>query len=689
MQAVEVTAHPDATLNSIDRKVYIVGQDIQSATGTASDLLQNVVSAQVDIDGNVSLRGDDSVQILIDGRTSSLMGANRAAVLEQMPADAIERIEVITNPSAKYKPDGTGGIINLVMKHKRDPGYSGTISVNAGNRGRYGTGVNANYNPGRFNLFGSFNLRQDDRIRIYTDQRSHFDTPTQSVVPTRIRTTEYSRPLSRIGQAGVDCRPGERDKLGAVFSYNYRTFVRHSTENDAALDGAGAVTSDYDRQRIDPEYEKDFESKTTYEHDFAETGHNLNLEFRLQWHGEQENNGYTNVYRVPEAPVTHDLTRITLDAPSSELIAEYARPLGADSKAAAGCSLSDDRLDQDYLGESQDPATGLWTVDPTVTNRFILDQAINAVYVTYSRTDGPLGLLAGARFEQSIVDTDQVTAAIAAATRYFRLYPTIHLSYDLTDTRRLQLNYSHRVRRPRGDDLNPYPQYQDPYNLNAGNPRLRPEETHSIEAGWEYHRDERSLLATAYYRYTYHGFTDVSRYITPTTLLTTKENLAENQSGGLELSGATEFGAKFSLNASGSAYYSQIAASNLGFSTAQSTWACAGKLNANYTVSKTTLVQFNCNYTGKRLTAQGYRLPTFVANLGLRRNLPSRNLALVLTVSDLFNSLKEETRIDTAVLRDDSTRRRSSRIVYAGVIYTFGKAKKKPKDDSLPFDNQL
>jgi len=262
------------------------------------------------------------------------------------------------------------------------------------------------------------------------------------------------------------------------------------------------------------------------------------------------------------------------------------------------------------------------------------------------------------------------------------------LTYNFTEAHQVQLNYCHRVHRPEADDLNPFPEYQDPFNLRAGNPRLQPEQIHSIETGYHYHRDDTTYFATAYYRYRYHGMTEVARYLNATTLLTTKENLATSRSGGLEFGATTRLQDRVSLNFSGNVYRNQIDASNLGFGSNRSTIAWDAKLNANWDVSKTTLVQLNTNYTAKRLTPQGYRYPTYVTNVGLRHNLRDKKLAFIVSVSDIFASLKERTHIDTPVLHQDITRRRSSRIIYAGFVYTFGKSAKKQKDD-LPFDNSL
>jgi outer membrane receptor protein involved in Fe transport len=688
LPTVQVTASQQELLNAIDRKIYNVGQNAQGVTGSAADVLQNIPSVQVDLDGNVSLRGDDNVQILIDGRSSALLGTtSRADVLAQLPADSIERIEVITNPSAKYKPDGTAGIINIVLKQKRARGYSGSVRLTVGNDRRYGLSVGGNYHPGKYNLSGTWSVRQDDRPRLATDTRNYLDPTTNLPATTSAITREHSRPVTEIGEFGFDYTPASSDKLGETLNYSDRTFFRFADESDQST--IGTTTSSYDRVRTDPEYERNAESRSTYEHDFGRDDDTLNAEFRWEHHTETENNLYANVSNLPAAPTTYDRTKIFTNEPGTELIVEYADAIAAASKVEAGFDLSDNRSRQGHLGLDQDPATGLWLNDPAVTNLFVLDQTVTALYGTYRRAFGSFAALAGARVEEAEVQTDQVTAAIAGSQRYARLYPSLHLTYDLTETQELQLNYSHRVRRPDYDDLNPYPEYQDPYNLRAGNPALRPEEAHSLEAGYQYKRDDTTYLGTLFYRYSYNGFTTVSQYINSTTLLTTEENLAETQSGGLELAATTTPWAALSLNASGDVYYNEIDASNLGYSTTLSTYAWAGKLSADYAWSKATTWQLNCIYTAKRLTPQGYRRPTFVTNLGLKHELKGRNVSLVFTVSDLFNSLKEETVLNTPALREDATRRRSSRIFYAGVVYAFGAGKKKGKDDALQFDNQL
>lgn len=686
LPSVEVSARQLTQLNSIDRKTYLVGQDVQGVSGSAADILQNIPSVQVDIDGNVSLRGDSNVQVLVDGRSSALMRAsNRGDVLSQLPADSIERIEVITNPSAMYKPDGSAGIINIVLKKKRAPGAAGSIRVTAGDHQRYGASAGANYNPGDFNLGGNLNLRQDDRERIATDRRTYVDPATGLPAVTQSVTRETARPWFESGEADVDVAAGALGKLSQVVDYSYRT--QHRRSDEAVAGTVGGVTTTYDRVRDDPEYERSVESRTTLDHEFGRKDDTLSLEFRWEHDTETDQNLYTDVFPSPATPLNASRTRVSFNEPDTEILAEYSNALDADRKVEAGFDRTVNASEKDVVGTNLNPATGFWLNDPTVTNNFRADEATTALYGTYRQRFGRFSMMPGVRLEEAEIHTDQFTQAIVANQRYYRAYPTLHLAYELTATQELQLNYTKRVNRPDLDDLNPFSEFQDPNNLRVGNPHLRPEEINSVELGDQYRNGDTTYLAALYFKHAYNSFTTVSQFINSTTLVTTQVNLAHTESGGLELAATFSPWKPLSINASSNIYYSEINASDLGYRTARSAYAWSGKLSAEYDWSKATALQLTSNYTARRLTPQGERLPTFVANLGLKHQLPNKKLTLFLAVSDLFDSLKEETRLDTPALHDDSTRRRSSRFFYGGFVYNFGSSKKKVKGDVLQFEN--
>jgi outer membrane receptor protein involved in Fe transport len=688
LQKMEVVGTQAAFLNSIDRKTYNVGKEIQSATGSASDLLQNIPSVQVDIDGGVSLRGSENVMILINGRTSTLMGKSRAEVLQQLPADGIEKIEVTTNPSAKYKPDGTAGIINIVLKQKRTAGLVGAVSANVGNDDRYNGGIRTSYNPGPYNIFANVSLRQDDRRRITTDKRTLVDS-SGTVTTFEKKSEDHTRPLTRIGQTGVEYVPNEYNNLRAAVSYNYRTFVRHALDRNFAHASNGALASEFNRTREDPEFEHSLEVSTSAEHKFPQQDHTVKFEFKTSRTHEEEDNRYASRFRFPAQPDAYENTLIKNTGTETEAIVEYAYPINDHSRFEAGYTGTIGKFDADFFGEALDLVTGQWTPDTLKTNRFGTEQTIHAFYATYGRTIGRFGVLAGLRPEFAYVKSVLVTSSTTIPANYSRIYPSLHLAYKLTDRQEVQLNYSHRVQRPDLDDLNPFPEYTDPLNVRAGNPRLLPEDTHSVEAGYGFQGDHLNLTTAIYHRILSHGFTTVTRELGDGVLLTTRENLSKSQATGLETTANRDLGKNVTVNFSSNVYFNTIDASNFGYSASKSDVSWSAKIGGTLRLPRDTLMQVNTNYVSSRLTAQGSRRPSFVANVGLRKEIMDRKAALSLTISDVFNSQKDGYLLETPTLRQEISRRKSPRTIYVGMSYNFGKPSKKSKPEQITFDDAL
>ena len=684
---VAITGKKSTFVNSIDRKTFNVGEDLMSKTGSVSDLLMNVPSVQVDIDGNVSLRGSDNVMVLINGKPSALMGSNRAAVLQQMPANSIEKIEIITNPSAKYKPDGTSGIINIVLKKNKALGMNGSLSVNAGNDDRYNGNIAVSYNPGKLNIFGSYSIRQDDRLRYTNDYRKHTKLNTDTVIYSYLNSTDHSRPLSNILNTGADYKINDHNKIGVTGNYNYRTFDRRVTDINKTLTTDLSTTKDYDRLRRDPEYEKQMELAANFQHTFTKEGHELNIDYTTSRSREQEDNHYTNAYRIPAIATSYDNTLIKQGDDESQFSVEYVNPISDGKKFEAGYIFESRTNDMDFFGESLNPQSGKWEKDFVKTNRFIYDEVIHVAYATYELDFGKFGFLGGVRNEQAYLKANQVTSDTLIKNQYFRLYPSLHLSYKFSDSHELQLNYSHRIRRPEGDDMNPFPEYQDPYNLRIGNPHLKPADIHSVEFGYQYKKKKTTFLSTLYYRYTYNSMTDITTFINDSIKLSTKENLSKSSALGLELVLSSGIGNLINFNLSTNTYYSTIDASSLGYSKNKSAIAWSANLSAGINLTKSAVMQLTSSYLAERLTPQGKQMPSFVLNTGFKQEFLKKKLAFIVTVSDVFNSMKNTSIIDTPELYEKVVRRRSSRMIYAGLYYTFGRQTK--KENSLKFDNSL
>jgi outer membrane receptor protein involved in Fe transport len=686
LKEVVVTGEKPLFSQEIDRKVYNVEKDVAAASGSASDLLRNIPSVEVDIEGNVSLRGSSDVLILINGKNSPLMGENRAEVLQQMPANSIERIEVITNPSARYRPDGTSGIINIALKKEGGQGLNASVTANGGEEGRYGGNLRLNYRPGETNLFGSYSLRRDKRNRSNSDVRVQ-DQGMPAMNTYRQEGTSSASPRSHMGMLGVE-HEFNRSTTGAI-SGNY--FVNRMTMSDRTgiTRGEGGITSLSERATGEESSEEETGLKASLEHKFPEEDHQIQIEVQTSRESEEERTDARSDFAAPGSLAELEKVRNLQKQRSTEVTADYLKPVGEGSRLEAGYYAEFSTYDFDASAESFDNGAGRYVVDAPQTNRFLQDEALHAVYATYRQSFGPLGMMAGLRGEKVFRTSNLVTLGTEVRSGYAALYPTLHLTYRAAEAVELQLNYSRRTHRPHAHQLNPFPEYRDPRNVSIGNPYLLPEYTHSLELGCKLETELFNFLPGMYYRYTDNRFTEVVRPLNDSTLLATEENLANDRSAGLEaiLSGGVQN--LFTVNASANGFYNIIDAGNLGYESTKSVWSWGGSMTCNVHLTSSTMLQMNANYRSARLTPQGSYSPSGVVNVGFRQDLWSRKVTLVFTVADLFRTMRRELTLDTPALTQRVVSTRDSRVFALSITFRFGTEQEEKEDDPLRYDNAL
>ncbi|MFH1937725.1 MAG: TonB-dependent receptor, partial [Bacteroidota bacterium] len=683
MNEVTVTGEKTMMITKIDRKVFNVQKDIMAQTGTVTDMLQTIPSVSVDIDGNISLRGS-GVTILIDGRPSVMTGS---ANLEQMPASLIERIEVITNPSAKYKPDGTGGIINIILKKERKKGFNGILGANAGDHSRFNANLQLNYNTGKINIFGSYGYRQDYRLRSRDLVSQIIDTATSQSTYLEQHGEGTSWTRSHLGQLGFDWNIGKKDAAGIAGTYNYRKSDRGDSTWNQYLDTDRHLTEEFNRVLDGRESEESVGVTAYYEHAFnKEDEHLFRMDFEYQKDSEKENDMWTTRYDFPTYPTGQDHSVSDNRTEELDLNIGYSRPLWQDAALELGYEGTMQIESQDQTVETFDPDSLEWIPDPDQGSRFYGKQTVHALYTTVSWEWKKFRLLGGLRAEETLLDLQFRSLDTTSKSDYFALYPTLHLGI-VSGKHEWQLNYSRRVRRPDVDDMNPVPEYRDPRNIWVGNPDLKPEDIHSIEFGYSLQLKSLTLVPTLFYRYKVNGFTRVTSSLNDTVLVTTMENLSTDQSAGLDLSGSWQIEKVASINFSASGFYNQIDASDIGYSSNKAAFSWNAKVNASFNITKTTLFQVNADYRSKSLTPQGFRRATWVVNLGFRQDLWKRRISIIATVSDLFNSRAYKSNIDTPILIQESVRRRDARVFYAGFVFHFGTNEKKAKAPKFEFDN--
>ena len=683
---VVVTARANDVRTSIDSISYSLADDLQAATGSLAEALRNVPSVDVDPQGNVSLRGDGNVTILVDGRPSAILsGPNRADAVLQLPADRYSRIEVMTNPSAAYSPEGSGGVINLITRPvpaavaaaaaAGAPGAAvttGSLRVNVGDHGRWNAGVSGSRQRGKLTLTGDVSYRHDDQTFAFDRLREQLDPTTGAVIATTATHQESdSIQKGAFGRVAAEYRLTDKTMLTGELRAN-----RFEVDGDAqgrfeTRDASGQLVNAYVRNG-DSAFSMDGWGVTgRVLHQFDTSGHEWSNELRYDRNDNENTSLIANVFQTPVSPALYEATRWLNAQEMIGFTSAYTRPTNDGSKLRAGYELNLTRPDQDNVLR-RGPSEAALTPVPGQSNRFEAEQTVHALYVTYERPFGEkLSAQFGLRLEQAEIEVEDVTNAVRASQDYFRAYPTGHLQYKLTDTQTLRASYSRRIQRPQPTQLNPFVAYSDPLNLRSGNPDLEPQETDSFEAMWQMRRGQSFYQATAYYRDTTKAFTDVATDVGGGVLLTRPENLGARRDLGVELTASGRLHPALRYNASVNAFRQEIDAAGIPGGRDREGEMLTGRLSLNWQATPKDFIQVMGFWQGDQLLAQGTRESGGMVNLGYRRKLTDA-LSLQFTARDILNSFGGATTYDTPLFRERIDQDINLRAFYLGLTWSFG-----------------
>jgi len=688
VEEVTVTARTTDVRTSIDSISYSLANDLQASTGSLADALRNVPSVDVDPQGNVSLRGDGNVTILVDGRPSGVLsGEGRAQALQQMQADQYARIEVMTNPSAAYSPEGSGGVINLITKPNQPrPGTvtTGSVRANVGDSGRWNLGLSGSRTEGRLTLSGDVGIRHDTVTQAVDRDRERLDTASGLFLPsTQTQDIEFDSD-GYYGRLGMDYRITDKTQLTLEARGSSFENGGAGVEFFEGRNAAGAVTS---ATRRDTTVDQSFTNAgltARLLHRFDDQGHEWTNEFRIDG-GENGLELFTAAQpTVPASPNSYE--RVNNDGAFTIMAftSAYVRPLGDTGKLRLGYELEIRQPEQDNAVRRGGTQTGLVLV-PSLTNSFEAEQTVHALYATYERPfTEKLSAQFGLRLEQADIEVNQITAGVRATQDYFRAYPTMHLQYQLTETQSLRGSYSRRIQRPQPFQLNPFVSFLDPLNLRTGNPNLEPQETDAFEAMWQMRAGQTFYQATAYYRDTTKAFTEVASDLGGGVLLTRPENLGGRTDTGVELVANGRLHSTLRYNASLNVFRQELDTTGIPGATSRSANQVSGRLALNWQPTADDFVQISGMWAGETLLAQGKRESGGMINLGYRRKL-TETVALQMTVRDLLNEFGDVTTYDTPTFRDRTERLFAGRAAYIGLTWTFGSGPRRQQDPQFDF----
>ena len=683
LQEQAVTAHREEVQVTPDRTTYVVRDMPTTKGGTALDVLRNVPSVDVDIDNNVSLRGNPGVVVQINGRPSPLKAAQLGNFLEQLPADAVDHVEIIPNPSARDDPEGVAGIINIVLRQKPDAGTSGGVTVGGGTTGHVDVGGNAGIQRGPFSAYGSYSVLRDDRPRTEAVFRENsYETPLTYLRESGLRT---QIPLVHTVTGNAAYQLGQHDELSLDGLYSQRREWETFGVLYHTLDTTFALTNATDRYSKDVNHEGSAEGALEYKHGFAAKGHTLTSELRFEEHFE---GGPTDILEhalspagTPATTTLQETQTAWTHSSTTSLKTDYVRPLGGALKLETGYKGTLQRIRTTMDVQAYDFARSAYFTDTTQASNFAYDQLVNAGYGMMDAQLGRVQLQGGVRVEHAATTFDLRTRNQRYDNPYSSVFPSGLVAYNLDDAHQVKLSYSTRIRRPDdGDVLDPTPHALDRLNISVGNPYLQPEYIRALELGFQRTGEHVTMQLTPFYRHTLDAVRSIRAIDTNGVATRTFANIATSDAWGMDATVALGGGSRLSGFLGGSAYRQQSNASNLDPTLSAHTFGWSIRTNAAYRVSPTIDAQALVAYVAPMTVEQGWTAARTRVSAAIRDKLVSDRLSLTLRITDPFSMARERSITTDPRFYQISDRTRSARGLLLSASWTFGKPPKKGRD---------
>ena len=679
---VVVTARPNDVRTSSEGTSYSLANDLQAATGTLAEALRNIPSVEVDPDGNVSLRGDSNVTILVDGRPASQFnGPSRGQLVQQIPASQYARIEILTNPSAAYSPEGSGGVINLISKPTTvRPGQTttGSLRASVGDSGRYTVGGSLSHVNGPTTVSADVGVRHDAYLQEAQRLRTRLDSGSGRFLESRQTQDVEGDSDSAFIRVAVEHNLDARTQLTGDVRHTDVDSFADSLELFEADSAAGGIASAY-RRTSGGGFQGQFSGASARVlRRFDTAGHEWSNELRYDRNRFGIDFASYADRLFPVAAPFHEQLSNQNSQDQIGFTSAYVRPMADGGRLRLGYERQALTLEQDN-SFARGPTPATLVADPVVSNEFHLDQTVHALYATLERPFGAkLTAQFGLRLEQANLELNQITTGLRSSQDYFRAYPTLNASYQLDDTQTLRASYGRRIQRPGPGDLNPFLAYQDNQNLRSGNPDLLPQETDAFELSWQYRMQQTFYQATLYYRDTRDAFTPVASDLGGGVFLTRPENLGANTSTGLELVANGALHPTLRYNASLNVFRQEIDAAGLVGTVDSSGQSVSGRLTLNWTPTQSDFLQISGIWGGEQLLAQGSREQSPLVNLGYRRKL-SASWSLNVTVRDAFDDYGSTTTLATPIFTDRTDQVFGGRAAFIGLTWNFGGGQRRPE----------
>jgi len=661
LDAVEIRAERSTVDIKLDKKVYNVGSDMIVKGGTVSDVLDNVPSVSVDVEGNVSLRGNENVRILIDGRPSG--GINIADVLKLLPADAIDKVEVITNPSARYDAEGGGGIINIVMKKGKNQGITGTVTLSTGDPANHGVTGTLNYRTDQFNLFTTqgYSYRKGPGNSMTDTEYLDKDTQeTTGFLEERRKNNRLNKSYN--GSFGIDLFLDKSTTWTNTFTYRRSTGENPDNVLQRHFDEFRNLESLTNRYNSQDDKDENVEFSSNLIKKFNDNGHQLTIDASVSKSDDDENSGITStdVFLLTNTSSTTNQRTLSLQDQNRTLLqADYVLPFG-NSQFEAGYRGNFTDLTTDYSVENLE--NGLWANDTLYTNKLQYKENVNALYTQFgSKINSKISYLLGLRWEDSNIEINQFTTNEFKNKKYNNFFPSAFLAYEFSEGTSASISYSRRISRPRSRSINPFSNITSNINQFRGNPDLDPSLSDAFDLGFLKKWSNLTFNTSMYFNRTHDAVQFVKNVETiknTEVLITSPRNIGIEDRFGFEFTLSYNPYKWWKLNSNfnlfrnqtkGDYTYTDLTGVDIIEDFSNTAYSWFAKINSRINLPLGIDWQTNGTYNAPQNNAQGKSKGIASMNLAFSKDVLKDKATIALNVNDVFNSRKRimETYLDT------------------------------------------
>jgi len=673
LEGVEVMAEKTEVEIRLDKRIYNVGKDLTVRGGSVADVLDNVPSVTVDIEGNVALRGNDNVRILINGKPSGLVGISGPQGLQQLPAESIEKVEVVTSPSARYGAEGTAGILNIILKKQELLGFNGNFVANAGQThtdiipSAYGGSANVNLRKNKFNIFSTNSYSKSLSIGNVFNENEYFNGENPSTFLEESRSPEREN-FSFFSSLGVEYYFKEktslilsgfiRDRSGDDYTKN---ILKRFDENKVLIDQS---------QLIELETDKDDARQISlnFDSEMDEEGQKFTAVFQYEENKEDEKADIDNSLKNRDEKVNQleSEKRILLQA-------DYVLPLDKNTQFEFGYRGNFNNQETDY--QVFQIQNGGFARNTDLSNVLIYKEHINALYTQYGKKIDAFSFLIGLRMEDSKIIVDQRTINDYNQKKYTKFFPTLNLSYEFSDTESIILGYSRRISRPRGRFLNPFPSRSSVANFFQGNADLDPSYSNTVDVGYLKRWDKVTFNTSVYYQKSTEVFTFIAEdsgqkvivsegesttdFIEVPIIVRSPINIAENNRTGFEFTLSYNPSRKSRIFLNFNLFNSETIGIHEGVDLGRTNLSWFSRANAKFTIFKDIDWQTQVFFRGPRETAQSKSRGMIFTSMALSKDVFKKKGTLSFRVSDLFNTAMYRSKTFTPTFTNDVLYRRS------------------------------